>query len=98
MSSYYGYKGAGAAVLGSSPGLNSGLGLGSGSGSQTGSGSGSGGSSDTDGQDTESTGSSGPVLPYPGFGEISLCYLTQDTRPRNWCLMLITNPYPFQLF
>lgn len=21
--------------------------------------------------------------------------LTQYTRPRNWCLMLITNPYPF---
>lgn len=32
-------------------------------------------------------------LPYPGFPEISLKYLTQTTRPRNWCLLLITNPW-----
>lgn len=34
-------------------------------------------------------------LPYPGFPAISLKYLTQTTKPRNWCLRLITNPYPF---
>lgn len=32
-------------------------------------------------------------LKYPGFPEISLKYLSQDTRPRNWCLTLITNPW-----
>lgn len=49
--------------------------------------------------DTGSTTSSGePNLPYPGFPEIALKYLTQDARPRNWCLQLITNPYPFQIF
>lgn len=47
---------------------------------------------------SETTTSSGePNLPYPGFPEISLKYLTQDTRPRNWCLKLITNPYPFRV-
>lgn len=51
----------------------------------------------SDGETTsETTTSSGePNLPYPGFTEISLKYLTQDTKPRNWCLKLITNPYPF---
>lgn len=42
-----------------------------------------------------STTSGEPNLPYPGFPEIALKYLTQDARPRNWCLLLITNPYPF---
>lgn len=34
-------------------------------------------------------------LPYPGFAPVALRYLDQMTRPRNWCLALITNPYPF---
>lgn len=43
---------------------------------------------------SDSSSSSGePNLPYPGFPEISLKYLRQDTRPRNWCLLLITNPW-----
>lgn len=50
--------------------------------------------SDCDGETTTSS-SGEPNLPYPGFPEISLRYLTQDTKPRNWCLLLITNPYPF---
>lgn len=37
----------------------------------------------------------GEVLPYPGFVAVALRYLDQTTRPRNWCLALITNPYPF---
>lgn len=36
-----------------------------------------------------------PDLPYPGFPAVSLKYLSQTTTPRNWCLKLITNPYPF---
>lgn len=35
-------------------------------------------------------------LPYPGFVPISMKYLDQRSRPRNWCLAMITNPYPFQ--
>lgn len=43
---------------------------------------------------SESSSTSGePNLPYPGFPEISMKYLRQDTRPRNWCLLLITNPW-----
>ncbi|CAH0723262.1 unnamed protein product, partial [Brenthis ino] len=59
----------------------------------------SGGCSDSDGGEsdsegglsTESTGGHG--LPYPGFTPVALIYLTQDTRPRSWCLKLITNPW-----
>ncbi|XP_043790226.1 voltage-dependent T-type calcium channel subunit alpha-1G isoform X2 [Apis laboriosa] len=32
-------------------------------------------------------------LPYPGFVPVALRYLDQNTRPRNWCLALITNPW-----
>lgn len=34
-------------------------------------------------------------LPYPGFVAVSMKYLDQKSRPRNWCLAMITNPYPF---
>jgi len=34
-------------------------------------------------------------LPYPGFVPIAMKYLDQKSRPRNWCLAMITNPYPF---
>lgn len=47
---------------------------------------------DDDDEDEE-----GNVLPYPGFAPIALHYLRQNTKPRNWCLALITNPYPFYL-
>ena len=47
---------------------------------------------DDDGDDN----GEGDDLPYPGFAPIALRYLDQNTRPRNWCLALITNPYPFQ--
>ncbi|XP_055913400.1 uncharacterized protein LOC129947020 isoform X4 [Eupeodes corollae] len=52
----------------------------------------SGSCSSEDG-DSNSTSSGEPNLPYPGFPAIALKYLTQDTRPRNWCLRLITNPW-----
>lgn len=39
-----------------------------------------------------STSSGQPNLPYPGFVEFSFKYLSQESRPRNWCLQLITNP------
>jgi voltage-dependent calcium channel T type alpha-1G len=52
------------------------------------------GSSSCSEGDTTSTSSGQPNLPYPGFVEFSFKYLSQDARPRNWCLRLITNPYP----
>lgn len=56
----------------------------------------SSGSSCSDGDTSSSYGE--PNLPYPGFAQYSLKYLSQDTKPRIWCLQLITNPYPFQMF
>lgn len=49
-------------------------------------------SSTCSGDDTSSTSSGQPNLPYPGFVEFSFKYLSQDARPRSWCLKLITNP------
>ncbi|GBM49464.1 hypothetical protein AVEN_142603-1 [Araneus ventricosus] len=34
-------------------------------------------------------------LPYPTYVPISWYCLEQTTPPRNWCLWLISNPYPF---
>lgn len=36
-------------------------------------------------------------LPYPSYVPVSWYYLEQTTRPRNWCLWLISNPYPFKI-
>uniref|UniRef100_A0A2S2PYV7 Voltage-dependent T-type calcium channel subunit alpha-1H n=1 Tax=Sipha flava TaxID=143950 RepID=A0A2S2PYV7_9HEMI len=32
-------------------------------------------------------------LPYPGFVPVAMKYLDQNSRPRNWCLAMITNPW-----
>ncbi|GIY02081.1 uncharacterized protein CDAR_229641 [Caerostris darwini] len=37
-------------------------------------------------------------LPYPAYVPISWYCLEQTTPPRNWCLWLISNPYPFTCF
>lgn len=50
---------------------------------------------DDDDEDDEEEEEEGEGLPYPGFVPVALRYLDQTTRPRNWCLALITNPYPF---
>lgn len=50
---------------------------------------------DDDEDDDEDEEEEGEGLPYPGFIPLALRYLDQTTRPRNWCLALITNPYPF---
>ncbi|XP_043279954.1 voltage-dependent T-type calcium channel subunit alpha-1G isoform X2 [Venturia canescens] len=48
---------------------------------------------DDDEEDEEEEEEEGDELPYPGFVPIALRYLDQTTRPRNWCLALITNPW-----
>lgn len=53
---------------------------------------------DDDEDDEDEEEEEGEGLPYPGFVPIALRYLDQTTRPRNWCLALITNPYPFDIF
>ncbi|KAL0107192.1 hypothetical protein PUN28_015603 [Cardiocondyla obscurior] len=50
---------------------------------------------DDEDEDDEDEEEEAEVLPYPGFIPIALGYLDQTRRPRNWCLALITNPYPF---
>jgi hypothetical protein len=52
-------------------------------------------SSTCSGDDTTSTSSGQPNLPYPGFVEFSFKYLSQEMWLRKWCLQLITNPYLF---
>ncbi|KAK4874828.1 hypothetical protein RN001_014188 [Aquatica leii] len=39
-----------------------------------------------------------PNIPYPGIAPIALGYLSQTTRPRSWCLALISNPYPLHTY
>ncbi|KAK5850444.1 hypothetical protein PBY51_001325 [Eleginops maclovinus] len=33
-------------------------------------------------------------LPYPAMAPVVFFYLKQTTRPRSWCLQLVSNPYP----
>ncbi|XP_074036001.1 voltage-dependent T-type calcium channel subunit alpha-1G isoform X2 [Leptinotarsa decemlineata] len=59
----------------------------------------SGDSTLSDMEESESGSGSGsgvdvdPNLPYPGIAPITLRYLSQTTRPRSWCLALISNPW-----
>ena len=39
----------------------------------------------------------GSTATYPGFVERAFFVLDQTTRPRSWCLRLITWPYPLLL-
>jgi len=39
----------------------------------------------------------GSAQDYPGFVERAFFVLDQQTRPRSWCLRLITWPYPLNL-
>ncbi|XP_038117628.1 voltage-dependent T-type calcium channel subunit alpha-1G isoform X4 [Culex quinquefasciatus] len=52
----------------------------------------SSGSSCSDG-DSSSSSYGDTNLPFPGFVQFSLKYLSQETKPRIWCLRLITNPW-----
>lgn len=51
---------------------------------------------DDDDEDDEDEEDEEEDLPYPGFIPLALGCLEQHTRPRSWCLRMITNPYPFQ--
>lgn len=35
--------------------------------------------------------------PYPALAPVAFFCLKQTTRPRNWCLRMVCNPYPFKL-
>lgn len=36
--------------------------------------------------------------PYPALAPVAFFCLKQTTRPRNWCLRVVCNPYPFTLW
>lgn len=36
--------------------------------------------------------------PYPALSPVAFFCLKQTTRPRNWCLRVVCNPYPFVLW
>lgn len=36
--------------------------------------------------------------PYPALAPVAFFCLKQTTRPRNWCLRVVCNPYPFILW
>ncbi|XP_076162993.1 ca[2+]-channel protein alpha[[1]] subunit T isoform X2 [Ptiloglossa arizonensis] len=48
---------------------------------------------DDEDEEDEDDEEEGDGLPYPGFVPVVMRYLDQNTRPRNWCLALITNPW-----
>jgi len=50
------------------------------------------GDDDDDDENEENNG-----LSYPGYVEKAFFYFEQTTRPRNWCLQLVTWPYPLWL-
>lgn len=35
--------------------------------------------------------------PYPALAPVAFFCLRQTTKPRNWCLRIVCNPYPFIL-
>ena len=37
------------------------------------------------------------ALPYPALAPVVFFYLSQESRPRSWCLRLVCNPYPLQV-
>ncbi|CAG9864964.1 unnamed protein product [Phyllotreta striolata] len=53
----------------------------------------SGSSSVSSGSGSESAINIDPNLPYPGIAPVTLSYLSQTTRPRSWCLALVSSPW-----
>lgn len=45
----------------------------------------------------EASACGGEALPYPSMAPVVFFYLKQTTRPRSWCLKMVSNPYPFKL-
>uniref|UniRef100_A0A8C4JKA8 Calcium voltage-gated channel subunit alpha1 I n=1 Tax=Dromaius novaehollandiae TaxID=8790 RepID=A0A8C4JKA8_DRONO len=37
-----------------------------------------------------------PDIPYPDLAPVVFFCLKQTTSPRNWCIKMVCNPYPFQ--
>ncbi|CAM5083736.1 unnamed protein product [Eretmochelys imbricata] len=37
-----------------------------------------------------------PDVPYPDLAPVVFFCLKQTTSPRNWCIKMVCNPYPFR--
>ncbi|KAL8221881.1 UNVERIFIED_CONTAM: hypothetical protein K2H54_074610 [Gekko kuhli] len=37
-----------------------------------------------------------PDVPYPDLAPVVFFCLKQTTSPRNWCIKMVCNPYPFK--
>ncbi|XP_063265118.1 voltage-dependent T-type calcium channel subunit alpha-1G isoform X2 [Prinia subflava] len=55
--------------------------------------SGAGGHPGPGAKDTGSGDSEAEALPYPALAPVVFFYLSQESRPRNWCLRLVCNPW-----
>lgn len=60
--------------------------------------SGAGGQSGPGDREAGSGDSEAEALPYPALAPVVFFYLSQESRPRSWCLRLVCNPYPLQVF
>ncbi|GAB0176766.1 voltage-dependent T-type calcium channel subunit alpha-1I [Grus japonensis] len=49
------------------------------------------------GEDEEVTSPPDPDVPYPDLAPVVFFCLKQTTSPRNWCIKMVCNPYPFRL-
>ncbi|CAM4661462.1 unnamed protein product, partial [Caretta caretta] len=58
--------------------------------------SGNGGRSGPGDKDAGSGDSEVEGLPYPALAPVVFFYLSQESRPRSWCLRVVCNPYPLQ--
>ncbi|PKU49007.1 voltage-dependent t-type calcium channel subunit alpha-1i isoform x1 [Limosa lapponica baueri] len=47
------------------------------------------------GEDEEVTSPPDPDVPYPDLAPVVFFCLKQTTSPRNWCIKMVCNPYPF---
>uniref|UniRef100_A0A8C3IX69 Voltage-dependent T-type calcium channel subunit alpha-1G n=1 Tax=Chrysemys picta bellii TaxID=8478 RepID=A0A8C3IX69_CHRPI len=56
--------------------------------------SGNGGRSGPGDKDAGSGDSEVEGLPYPALAPVVFFYLSQESRPRSWCLRVVCNPYP----
>ncbi|XP_069728900.1 voltage-dependent T-type calcium channel subunit alpha-1G isoform X20 [Phaenicophaeus curvirostris] len=55
--------------------------------------SGAGGRPEPGERDAGSGDSEGEALPYPALAPVVFFYLSQESRPRSWCLRLVCNPW-----
>jgi hypothetical protein len=51
-----------------------------------------------DGDDDDEEEEDDEELPFPGYVKTACYFMSQTSQPRNYCLRLVTWPYPFACF